>query len=250
MNPGREVPTMSREGAHGHISRSLQLLLEAYSGVPLPEWSTFERTLQLIRLSPGGVLMSQGEIHPFLYMVHSGLLRAQARTPHGHLSTIFFTEEGDILASMTSLSPRAVHRVVRRGLHPRLADLTPSLEARSLHTISAIEPSTLIRADFKVVEQLASQHHGWAQAIWAVASIYGMTLQADAVRSRDTAEERYRAMRAERPNLISRLTQRDLALYLNVTEVTMSRIVKRVRSGVDDPEDSPHPEIDLITPTS
>lgn len=221
---------MNREGAHGHIARSLQLLLEAYSGAPLPEWNGFERTLQLVRLAPGETLMSQGDPHPYLYLVHSGLLRAQSRTPLGHLSTIFFSEEGDFLASLVALSPRPAHRVVKRSLHPRLDDLRPSLEGVSLHTVSAVEPTTLIRADFRIIEKLAIQHHAWAQCIWAVAAIYAITLQADAVLSRDSAEERYREMRVERPNLISRLTQRDLALYLNVTEVTMSRIVKRVRT--------------------
>jgi putative heme degradation protein len=68
-----------------------------------------------------------------------------------------------------------------------------------------------------------------------------MTLQADAVLARDAAEDRYRALRTERPNLVSRLTQRDLAAYLNVTEVTMSRIVKRVRLDPRIPALEPEP---------
>jgi len=230
---------MAREGAQGHVARSLQLLLEAYAGAALPDWGVFERSLQLVRLAPGDVLMAQDEPHPYLYLVHSGLLRAQSRTPLGHSSTIFFAEEGDILASMTALSPRAVHRVVNRDLHPRVDDLRPALGALSQHTVSAVEQSTLVRSDFRVIERLAGQHLPWAQMCWSVTAVYAMTLQADAVLARDAAEDRYRALRTERPNLVSRLTQRDLAAYLNVTEVPMSRIVKRIRLDPRLPEPGP-----------
>lgn len=106
------------EGTFGHASRSLQLLLEAYAGARLPEWPAFAKTLKLVRLAPGEVLFRAGEEHPYLYLVHAGLARAQATSPSGHTSTVFFSEEGDILASMTSLAPRAAHRLYERGLHP------------------------------------------------------------------------------------------------------------------------------------
>ncbi len=220
---------MGREGAYGHAVRSLQLLLEAYCGEPLPEWPVFAATLKFIHLAPNEVLFRAGDVHPFLYLVQSGLLRIQGTTRSGHTSTIFFSEEGDVLASMTALSPRAAHRVFTRGLHPREQDLRPAVEGRALHTASAIERSTLLRADYRVIEQLARLHPAWGRVSASFSVVYAMTLQADAISSRDAPEERYRAMLSEHPDLISRLTQRDLASYLNVTEVTMSRMVKRVR---------------------
>ena len=222
------------EGAFGHASRSLQLLLEAYAGARLPDWPVFAASLRLVRLPPGEVLYRAGDVHPYIYLVHSGLPRAQATTDTGHTSTIFFSEEGDILASMTSLSPRPARRIYERGLHPRLADLELAVTGASLHTISAVESTTLLRADYRILERLAQEHHSWASMASAVATVYAMTQQADAVWSRDTPEDRYRSLLRDRPNLVSRLTQRDLAGFLNVTETTMSRIAKRVRVGVDD----------------
>jgi CRP-like cAMP-binding protein len=134
-----------------------------------------------------------------------------------------------------------VHRVVNRELHPRVDDLRPALGALSQHTVSAVEQTTLVRSDFRIIERLAGQHLAWAQMCWSVTAVYAMTLQADAVLARDAAEDRYRALRTERPNLVSRLTQRDLAAYLNVTEVTMSRIVKRVRLDPRIPALEPEP---------
>lgn len=220
---------MTREGAHGHATRSLLLLLEAYAGNALPEWHVFASTLKLIPLEPNEVLCRAGEIQPYLYLVHTGLLRVQGTTPRGHTSTIFFSEEGDVVASMTALSPQAVHRVYDRGLHPREADLRPAVEGRSLHTISAVERSVVLRADYRLIERLARRHHAWGQMAASFCVLYAMTLQTDLIWSRDTPEERYRSMLRDRPDLLSRLTQRDLAAFLNVTEVTMCRIAKRVR---------------------
>ena len=42
-------------------------------------------------------------------------------------------------------------------------------------------------------------------------------------------EQRYRQLAETNPGLVKRVTQRDLASYLNVTEASLSRIVKRVR---------------------
>ncbi|MDQ7992884.1 MAG: cyclic nucleotide-binding domain-containing protein [Propionicimonas sp.] len=236
---------MAIEGVHGHASRSLQLLLEAYAGARLPDWKVFSSSLRLVRLQPGEVLCRAGEVHPFLYFVHTGLMRAQAATANGHTSTIFFSEEGDILACMTSLAPASARRVYERGLHPRLDDLEPAVEGRSLHTVSAAEQSVLMCGDYRVIEQLSQRHHAWAAMAAAITTIYAMTQQADAIWSRDTPEDRYRSLLRERPNLLSRLTQRDLAAYLNVTETTMSRIAKRVR---DDAYDVLDPEDDLPLP--
>lgn len=223
---------MARKGAYGHAVRSLQLLLEAYGGEPLPEWPGFEASLRIVHLAPNDILFRAGDVHPYLYLVQTGLLRAQGASRSGHTSTVFFSEDGDVLASMTALSPRAAHRVYSRGLHPREQDLRPAVEGRAVHTVSAIERSTLVRADYRIIEQLARQYPAWGRMAASVTVIYTMTLQADAIWSRDTAEERYRSMLQDRPNLVSRLTQRDLASYLNVTEVTMSRMAKRVREDL------------------
>jgi len=230
------------EGVQGHASRSLQLLLEAYAGARLPDWQVFSASLRLVRLQPGDVLCRAGELHPYLYFVHSGLVRAQATTANGHTSTVFFSEEGDILACMTSLAPLAARRIYDRGLHSRPEDLEPAVEGRSLHTVSAVEHSVLMSGDYRVVEQLAQRHHAWSAMAAAITTLYAMTQQADAIWSRDSPEDRYRSLLRDRPNLVSRLTQRDLAAFLNVTETTMSRIAKRVR---DDDFDDLAEAIDL-----
>ena len=62
--------------------------------------------------------------------------------------------------------------------------------------------------------------------------MHAATLQADAAWLRGSAEQRYRQLLELNPALVQRVTQRDLASFLNVTEASLSRIVKRIKSGV------------------
>jgi putative heme degradation protein len=82
--------------------------------------------------------------------------------------------------------------------------------------------------------------------------MHATTLQADAGWLRSTPEQRYRSLLKEHPGLVQRITQRDLASFLNITDVALSRIAKRVRGDaltvmtaddldVDDDEDEDQP---------
>ncbi len=102
----------------GHAMRSLRLLLEAYAGCELPQWDLFASNTRLIRVEAGDVLYSIGETHPYIYFVQRGLFKAQMLTEGERLTTVFFPEEGDVLASMSALGVEGIRRVASRGLHP------------------------------------------------------------------------------------------------------------------------------------
>lgn len=223
------IPVQSEDAATGHALRSLRLLLEAYSGAELPQWDLFAANVRTVRVESGGVLFTIGDVHPYVYFVQHGLLKAQLITDGGRLATVFFPEDGDVLASLTALGMEGVRRSVARQLHPRSAALEAAAAARAIHTVTAIEPSLLVRVAFRVVEHLANQHVAWARLVASVAVMHATSLQADASWLRSTPEQRYRTFLDESPALASRLTQRDLANYLNITDVALSRIAKRVR---------------------
>ena len=219
----------SDDAATGHALRSLRLLLEAYSAAELPQWDLFAANVRTVRLEPGGVLFNIGEAHPYVYFVQHGLLKAQLVTDGGRLVTVFFPEDGDVLASLTALGMEGVRRTAVRGLHPRTAALEAAAAARTIHSVTAIESSLLLRVAFRVIEHLANQHVAWARLVASTAVMHATSLQADASWLRSTPEQRYRTFLDQNPALASRLTQRDLASYLNVTDVALSRIAKRVR---------------------
>lgn len=221
---------MSVDGAvTGHAMRSLRLLLEAYAGCELPQWELFAGQVRVLRVEPGTVLYSAGEHHPYIYFVQRGLFKAQILSDGERLSTVFFPEEGDVLASLSALGIEGVRRVASRGLHPRSETLRAAVEAETIHTVTAIEPSLLLRVKFRVIDQLSTQYLQWARLTTTIAVMHATTLQADAGWLRATPEQRYRSLLREHPGLVQRVTQRDLASFLNITDVALSRIAKRVR---------------------
>jgi CRP-like cAMP-binding protein len=217
----------------GHAMRSLRLLLEAYAGCELPQWDLFAANTRLVRVEPGAILYSAGEPHPYIYFVQRGLFRAQMLNEGERMTTVFFPEEGDVLASMSALGVEGVRRVATRGLHPRSETLRAAINAETLHTVTAIEPSLLLRVNYRVIDHLSTQHLQWARLTTTIALMHATTLQADAGWLRSTPEQRYRSLLKEHPGLVQRVTQRDLASFLNITDVALSRIAKRVRGDAD-----------------
>jgi CRP-like cAMP-binding protein len=235
----------------GHAMRSLRLLLEAYAGCELPQWDLFASNSRLVQVEAGAVLYSIGEPHPYIYFVQRGLFKAQMLTEGERLTTVFFPEEGDVLASMSALGVEGIRRVASRGLHPRSETLRAAIKAETLHTVTAIEPSLLLRVNYRVVDHLSGQHLEWARLTTTIALMHATTLQADAGWLRSTPEQRYRSLLKEHPGLVQRITQRDLASYLNITDVALSRIAKRVRGesspimiGEDDLDDLEDLDVD------
>lgn len=99
-------------------------------------------------------------------------------------------------------------------------------------TVIAIDNSLVQRVNYRVIEHLSSQFIQWSKLTANIALMHAATLQADAAWLRGSAEQRYRQLLELNPALVQRVTQRDLASFLNVTEASLSRIVKRIKSGV------------------
>ena len=132
---------MIRSGiASAHVVRSMRLLMEAYAGAELPEWEGFARSLRSLRIDPGDTLFAVGQPHPFVYYVEQGLLKAQMMNARGRPIIAFFSEEGDVLASMPALAPEGVRLVARRNLHPRVEVLQAAVDGVSIHSLIAIQP--------------------------------------------------------------------------------------------------------------
>lgn len=213
-----------------HALRAARLLLEAYSGVELPEWDFFSQQVEIENLPSGTTLVDIGDTDPRVYFVQNGLLRVQAPDASGRLSTVFFSEEGDVMASMASLGGRSLQRVADRRVHPRSQVVRESLEPTSMHRVVCLEDSLLVAAHYQVIDDLTDRHPEWAKLVSNLSLMYAATLQYDLAWLRAPAETRYRRLLEVHPSLVQRVTQRDLAGFLNVTEASLSRIAKRVRN--------------------
>ena len=132
-------------------------------------------------------------------------------------------------ASVSALRPEGVRRIYELGLDHNPQDLEEAVTGESRAITTALEPSTLARIDFQIIEELARRHLGWAQLLITYFYAHLLHVQADAYRMRFiTPEQRYRSIVDEHPRWPARVKQRDLAAYLGVSEVGLSRIASRV----------------------
>lgn len=106
-----------------------------------------------------------------------------------------------------------------------------TLGAITCSSIVSLEACTMWRADYTLIEHLAERHVRWASLVITFLASHLVHLTNDLYAMRaDDAEARYRHLLTYRPSLAERVTQRDMAAYLGVTQTSMSRIVTRIRA--------------------
>lgn len=96
-----------------------------------------------------------------------------------------------------------------------------------------VERSTFLRLDFRVIEKLMSRHAAWGEASSALMWSYveGLFASVEFTRSRTMdVEARVRYLQEHRGDLLRRVSQREIAAYLNITESALSRVMRRLRA--------------------
>lgn len=149
----------------------------------------------------------QGDQNEALYYVVSGLLKAYYVSAEGKENIKSFIRPGSTIGSLS-----AAHS----GL-PCTFNLV------------ALEHTQLIRIPFGKLLQAAHDSHAIAREV--IDTLLGHSMKKE---QREyeflmlPAEDRYLNFRAREPELLNRLTQNDVARYLGITPVALSRIKKRL----------------------
>ncbi len=203
--------------------------MELFAGGTLPEWDSFARTIRLVRLRPGETLFDVGVHHPFIYVIRRGTLRVSFQDHNDRDALLAFCQPPDVLASISALSPVGVRRIAElpAGIVKVRAAGNVGLTASRA---SAIDYCELERLDFRIMEQLMQRHPAWAVGMFSAITLHALVKER---RERElltmTPELRYRRFLDDYPDLIGVVSQKDIASYLGVTPVGMSRIASRVR---------------------
>ena len=167
------------------------------------------RGLQILplTLSAGEVLFEPEQIHPYVYIVSRGLLKLHYRQPNGEEWIKSFSHEGLFFASLAALQP----------------------QGRSSFAVTALEACELERLDYRELEALAAQDPAWLLALYRAMRLFAARKEQ---RERElltlSPPERYQAFLREDAALAARLPLKDLALYLGITPVSLSRIRARL----------------------
>lgn len=185
-------------------------ILEQLAGSPLPEWDIVEPLLRRKTLLPGETLFRADMAHPFVYFVESGIIKMIYETYDGDAWVKAFVAEGRFFASLAAFSPGGLTSF------SAIAACAASVESLPYH----------------ILDQLGDRHAQWQRALRRSFELYAFRKEC---RERDlltlSAEERYRRFIEEYPHIARRVTDRDIAGYVRVTPVALSRIKARIRQS-------------------
>lgn len=180
----------------------LRATLERFARIPAGEWEAIQSRLTRTTVAKGGYFLREGDVPGKLAFVASGLFRVYFVTERGDERVMAFREEGRLIS----------------GFSPFPGQRTPRF------SIQALEDSELLQIDLDPATLL-----GPADCWKEVYTKYmEMLFLEKEERERqflsDDAETRYRAFRARYPGLEERVPQYEVASFLGITPVALSRI--------------------------
>lgn len=166
-------------------------------------WAVVEPLLSVRRASKGEHLLRAGEQATQIFFVRDGLLREYYCDAAGHEFTRQFTANG--------------------GLSGSLADLiSPN---RAAVSIEALASSELLQADWAQLNAYAEQHPTLMKLLRRITEeLYLRKTRREFEMLTLAAVERYRRFVVEYPGLDARLHRHQVASYLGITPVHLSRI--------------------------
>lgn len=180
--------------------------LEQAARLQLPQVEQLAASVRLVQLREREFAFHEGDHCPRLFGVRSGLLKQFYTTPDGKEWIKSFTAEDEMFACPISFEPGG----------------------RTSFGAAALENSVLEVIDWSLIDALGERHLAWQKAIrFAFQALTRLKM----VRERDllmyTPEQMYQQLQASRPDMITRVPQKELAAYLGVTPVGLNRIARR-----------------------
>lgn len=170
-----------------------------------PYWDKYLEFQERIEVPTKTILLEEGKISRHYYFVEKGCVRASLNK-QGDDKTVQFFFEKEGLTSLESFLKN-----------------TPSL-----FKIETIEPSVIYLLHKTKVNALMDELRevpGFSDVILNILAERQMHYMNEFVSFiRDTPEERYQKLLAERPHIVQRVPQHYIASYLGVTRVHLSRI--------------------------
>jgi len=181
----------------------------ADAGASEPACQTIEASARVHTLEAGEFLIRQGDPAPYIYMIREGLVKMFYITADGKEFVKSFIHEGQFTGSLAAQ--------VEVG--------------ESTFSVVCLEPVTVEAVPFAAVKALIDEDPKVLRFFYEF--FFALALKKER-REYDflcqTPENRYRQFVDENPQLIGRVTQADIARYLGITPVALSRIRGRTKA--------------------
>jgi len=160
----------------------------------------------MIKKEKGEHVFMQGERDRSLYFIQSGLLKAYYTSEAGKEFIKSFLLPDDIIGSLTSAYS----------------------EGTCSFSLLCLEPTSLIKIPFGKLQEYCMKDMEMANSMIELLLKFAMKKERREYEFLClSAEERFCMLKSTAPTLIEKVTQNDLARYLGITPVGLSRIKKR-----------------------
>ena len=195
---------------------------------PLPRREVFERAITQMTFEPGEAVFDSDQDLPYLFMVLRGGIKVADPT-RGNERLTGVAGVGDLVGSLPSVLPAGMPDLLSARVAESTWEPRPQW-GRTNRSAIAIVDTVVERMDMRVLMSLMRRH-----AAWAMVGYHAMALHAlgQERRARDlltlSPQERYLNFLVQAPELIGLLPQKDIAAYIGVTPVGLSRIAARSR---------------------
>lgn len=184
-------------------------LLQMVPTVPDAEWEVFRVQLAPRALKAGDSIARMGEVATEYGWVLAGVIRRYSVSAEGREVVKGFVEPGGFVGDYRSL-------------------LTGE---PSDQTVEAMEPSQLLVGTYARFVSLYDRHPCWQQAGRKLAERFFLIRdQRETEFLTLSATERYERFLEQHSTLVGRVPQRQIASYLGVTPVSLSRLIARRRA--------------------
>lgn len=180
------------------------------AGMDLPAMDEFTRATTRLTLNAGEVLFQTAEPKPFVYVANCGVLKLVYETPNGDAWIKSFVDAGICFASLMALR--------EQGL--------------TSFSACAVTACTIEQIDYRTLQRLADQHGEWQRAISNIFKFYGQRKEQREMELLILSpEERYLNFVHHYSSLLPFIRQRDIASYIRITPVALSRIRARIKAS-------------------
>lgn len=176
----------------------------------LPEFQKYvlQNGIQM-NFKKGESVFRQGDPHQYVYIIRKGILKGIYITDDGHEYIKTIIKENDFIGSLAAL----------------MGDVCS-------FSLICLEKVEAVALEFADVEKDLQNNHELSLAM--ISALKTLALKKE-MREYEflclSAENRYRLMLKRSPEIINRLTQNDVALYLGITPVALSRIRSRIQKS-------------------
>ena len=162
---------------------------------------------QRLTLETGQHVFRQGDRNRSIYILAEGILKAYYISDEGKEMVKSFVFPGDIIGSLSSAHA----------------------EEASTFNLVALEPAVVVEIDFERLYNTSQDDLQLAMEVIDHLLVYGIEKER---RERElltqSAEARYQTLLEDSPKLLDKVKKKDIARYLGITPVALSRIRGRI----------------------